>query len=444
MRPMLVVLLVTGCPDPQQGKPQDTPAACAEDGACADGEICDAGACVVGDRDDEMTDASSIVWEEEVAGEIAPEGDVDWYAIQAAGGEFVRAATVVDDEELLDTVVSLYDSVGHRITWEDEHPMASISGMDSIAYGYFPEAGTYYARVEDRTSFYGEAGSGVERAGYTLSLRSFDAPDETDALDDPAYDLDTLSADTWYSIPVLLEGPGDTDWVSFELPYTNAPLYVAAMSNDETSEATPSVSLWNSAGARVLTLDDPTADAYARLPDALDVRYTLGVTDADADGGALHWTWVFLVLRDEGDPNPREVEPNDAPETATAMVMDDQDVDTGEWLAAYGGGWIDPVDDVDTWLVEAPSDGWYLTVAFGAQEWGGLLVARIEVLDAEGTVLTTVDATAGEDASLANLGPYAAGPLYLRFSPVPDLGTPGGEGAFYQFGAHLTTERVED
>ena len=159
-----------GKPDPDSG-PE-----CTEDADCGDDQICESEACEDGDRNNEMEEAETLIWEETVAGVINPSGDVDWFAVDAAGGEFFRVSVVTEEiDGGLDSVVSVYDSAGHRLVWEDEHPGGNVSSADSMVFGYFPEAGTWYIKVEDVGTFDGGDGVGgpdeVHAGGVASSPR---------------------------------------------------------------------------------------------------------------------------------------------------------------------------------------------------------------------------------------------------------------------------------
>lgn len=443
MRIIGVVLLMFGCgetpaKDTDDREPDDG-RACADDGDCGDGRICEQQLCTAGDRDNEMASASAFSWETPVDGAIEPAGDVDWYALESTGGEFVRVQTVVAEGGDLDTVVSLYDAAGDRISWEDAHPVGSVGTYDTVCYGYFPSAGTWYVKVEAREHFEGTGDGGLDY--YTIEALKYAPLTETDAVYDAGYGYELAGANSWYGFPVLLEAAGDTDYASLELPFAAAPLYLVTMTHDESSTVVPEVLLYNGDADLVLRKTDPVAGDVAALLDSMGTRYVVGVTDTTGGGGADAWTWVFFMVGAAGDGNPRGDEPDDGIATANLVDMTDQAPDVGEWYAGYGESRVATFDDVDLWRFEVGFDDAWISVYVGAQSYGGLLVPRIEVLDATGAVLDTVDSAPGTDESALNLGPYPAGTYHLRVSSADDTAE-GGEGYFYRFGVIATSVEV--
>ncbi len=415
--------------------------ACTDDEECGDGEICDADACVDGDRNNSVEDATALLWGTDFTAEgvINPAGDVDWYAVEAEGGEFFRAAVVTAEaEEGLDSVLSIYTSAGKRLAWEDEHPGGGISGLDSVVYAYFPEAGTYYLAVEDNGTFYEEEEPvGGPDETYTLTILDLGGGgSEPDSAQDAGIAYTGMSTSTWYSIPVLIEEDGDVDYASIELPEAGTPAFFLAGIHNEESELSPALTVYNEAGDVVNQFDGPTAAAPARLPEPAGTRYVVAVGDAAGGFGADYWGWMFFILRDVGSGNVSGDEPHDDVASAELLELEDQAPDSGRWYAGYRQAWVD-VGDADVYAFSVPFDDAYITASLGAQTYGSLLVARVEILDATGTVIEAADSTAAGDESARNLGPYPAGDYFLRVSSTdPEV---GGEGYFYLFGLHATS-----
>ncbi len=450
-RSMLVVLslFVAGCLRTSEdtgsgGKPDPDGGECASDGDCTSTEICEADACVDGDRNDETEGAESLFWADTTDGEINPAGDVDWFAVTAEGGEFFRVAVVTAEAEGgLDSVVSVYNSAGKRLVWEDEHPAGNVSSADSMCFGYFPEAGTYYLKVEDAGSFYEADPIGGSGESYTLEITEWNSVGvETDSSQEAGLDFGALSANVLYSFPVLLAEPGDTDWAALDLPASGAPIYVVALQNADESEVVARVTMKNADGDDVLALTDPTLSAPALLPDPVGTRYVIGATDVSGGGGSDYWTWLFFVVRDPGSGNPPGREPDDTLEEANVLILDDQNPDSGALYAAYGQGRIDTETDADLFTVDVPFDDAFISVYLGAQPYGSLLVPRVELLDATGVVLETVDSAVGTDADALNLGPYPRGDYSLRVTAAPEVGAIGGEGYFYLFGLFASSSEL--
>ena len=414
--------------------------ACSEDTECGDGEICEEDACVDGDRDNSVEEATALLWGADFTAEgvLNPAGDVDWYAVEAEGGEFFRASVVTAEaDDGIDTVLSIYTSAGKRLAWEDEHPGGGISGIDSAVYAYFPEAGTYYLAVEDNGTFYEEEEpvGGPDQA-YTLTILDLGGGGlEADSLLEPGVEYDSITTNTWYSIPVLISDAGDVDYASLVLPEAGAPTFFLAGVHNEESELAPALTVTNAAGDVVNTFAGPTAEAPAYLPGPVGTRYTVAVGDDNGGFGADYWGWMFFILRDVGTGNQSAAEPNEDLAGAEVVDLEPHDDDTDAWVAAYRQGYVD-LGDADVFAFTTPSEG-YVTLSLGAQAYGSQLVARVELLDSSGAVLDAADSSDGVDESMRDRGPYPAGDYYLRITST-DPGV-GGEGHYYLFGLHATT-----
>lgn len=442
---LLPALSLSACGDRKEDSaaegsiPDPTGQTCSDDAQCGDGTICEAGACEPGDRSDSPEEAIPVFYEEDNAGIINPVGDEDWFSFSGNAGSFVRISTA-HEESALDTVVSLYDAQGSRLAWEDGYAGGTVSGYDSLVHAFLPVTGTYYVKVEDMGSFYdGEVPYGSDSAAYDLRISSQgDGGDEADSLQSAGQSHEISGANIFYPIAFSFPEDGDSDYCSLILPYTDAPIYLFTMQNDDGSGATPLLRLYDSAGVLVFDGEDPARADGLQLLANQDDRYVLEISDASGGSGADHWGWAFVIIGEPGDGNPREEEPNDEIANADSLSFEDQEPDSGVYLSGYGQGFLSASDDVDTWAVPLAEE-LYISIALGAQDYGGLLQARIEVLDAAGVAVATVDSPAGADEGALNLGPFPAGDYFVRFSGVPDSGMTGGEGFFYRFGLHQSS-----
>ncbi len=416
--------------------------ACSGDGDCDSNEICEDAACEAGDRNNDPGTATEMFFESDQPGEINPEGDIDWYAIRSEGGEFIQVGLIPNDEEGdLDSVVSVYDDAGHRIAWEDEYAGGSVGTYDSLVYAWLPVAGTYLIKVEDVTTFTGETFTvGGENSAYTLQVSVIsDGVSESDSLASVGSEQEIRGEGYFYTFPVILEEAGDTDYVLYELPYDDTWLYVYLADRVDSSELDPLVEVYNEEGELVVQKRSPTVDDVAIVPGTLGDRYVVSVTDLRGGGGDDYWGICFTQVSGDGEIDPRELEPNDSTDQATVIDLEDQEPDSGVWNQGGGLGYIDTATDVDLWAFEVDSSGRYITIALLAQQYGGLLQARIELLDSTGAVMDTVDSPVGDDEYAYNLGPYDTGTWYVRVSPVPDAVVSGGEGYFYRIVTNVSS-----
>ncbi len=442
-------LLFTACgPKTTETGPtggDDTAPECVDDDACASTEICDANVCVTGDRD--ALDNPTPLGENadgylDGDGHIDPAGDVDWFSFPSEGGQFIRVDTLVDDEDLeddyLDTIVTIYSPDGTLLAQEDEHPGGNVSTYDSVAYAWLSAAGTYTVSVEDK------AGRAAADVTFTVTAKDLgDGGAEPDSLQSSGLETTLETADSWYSIPVVLQSGDDaSDYVRFDTEWSNTAMVFVTSTGLSASTLTESLTLYNSDGQEILAKQEPTLDDYGALINSQGDTYVLKVTDAGGGTGETYWGVIFALVREEGYGNDRESEPNDTVVEADTLDLTDQEPDIGTWVAGYGSGHIDTLEDVDVWGLTIDDDDSYVSVFYGAQQYGGQLVAAVDVLDSEGNVVAGVEATAGADEYLWNAGPFAAGEYYVRFGGTGS-NTGEGEGAFYQFAAHASTSQLE-
>ena len=103
--PLLYLGLLAACGDKDVGIQDTSPSdntdtgpdiECLEDDDCNDWEVCDADACVDGDRNNSADESLTLSWDDGPSRDyyINPAGDVDYYDLSAAGGEFVRIRTI--------------------------------------------------------------------------------------------------------------------------------------------------------------------------------------------------------------------------------------------------------------------------------------------------------------------------------------------------------------
>ncbi len=452
MRPTLTLFLAClaacGKHDDTDSEPvgtDDTGPECSTDPDCSSTEICELGACIVGDRDNDPADATPLGEDADgnysADGEVGTAGDVDWFSFSSTGSQFIRVDTTVSDEDddadSLDTIVTIYDASGALLAQEDEHPAGDVGTYDSVAFAWLNDAGTYTVSVEDK------AGRASPDTSYVVTAKDLgDGGDEPDSLQSAGTDLQFEGADLWYALPVVLTGADDTsDSVLLTMPWTDTQLDFILTSGANASELDPAVRLYNSDGDVVLDKGAPTLDDPAALVNSESETYVLNVADAAGGSGPTYWGVVFALVRDEGYGNPRESEPNDAVEDADPLSVVDQEPNIGSWVAGYGSGHLDTAEDVDSWTLAVDFDDAYLSVFYGAQDYGGVAIVSVDIVDSTGAVVASMPGTAGADADLWNAGPFAAGDYTVRFSSAPES-TGSGEGAFYQFAAHASTSEL--
>ena len=436
-RPLLILPACTPAPSAKTDGGSDAAESitCENDDGCKAGYICEQEACTAGDRDNDAATATAIFWETEIGGLINPAGDTDWFAITAEGGEFARVqVNTFEDDNDLNSVVSIFDSAGHRVAWEDEHPAGSVSVDDSVCFAYLAEAGTYYVKVEDYSTFYGESPVGGFGSDYLLTVKEASAGAEPDSPQSTGSDIEPASGYIYPFLWVLGEA-GDIDYQRIDLAYTDTWLSVVGATHVDGSTAEPVYTLRNTDGETILEKAAPTSEDAAWLVGAAGTRYVLGAEDARAAGDANTWGVAFVQVQEEGfGARSREVEPNDDVDVATALPLDAVDVDSGEAWSRGTQGTLGIDDLADVYEITVTTADAYITVDMWASAYGSMLAATVAVLDASGSVLAE-DAFDGEDPHVVNL-PADPGDYFVRISGASTSAV--AEGGYYAAAVYVT------
>jgi len=429
----------------------DTSVACEADDACEAWEICEADACIDGDRDNSSADATPITWDESITGHLNPEEDWDYYAVTVQGGEFARISTrptgsedgEPDASEDMDTVVATYDADGNLLSWEDDYPTGgSVSGSDSIVYTYFPEAGTYTIGVTDYTTFFdSDEKLGGQDFSYVLNLQEYSgAPDETDSFGSPGAERDVKEG-YLYPVPVLLEEPGDSDWIQLNLPYGDCPVVLRGSSHSDGTDALAHTRLYSAEQDLLLDLDDLGTDGSGLYPAVDGGKAVIEALDSDGGGGANHWFFVIISAYEQGYSTTVDgedidyqvdAEPNDDQGQAQFVSQTDLQTSSGaDYTGAYLWGTQDGEGDEDWYAFHAES-GWYLN-AWGTADYNGSLMdPAIEIYDATGTLLSAWYDGGDNAPDLENLLIETSGTHYMRVFDETGA-APGGAPYFYRF-----------
>ncbi len=384
---------------------------CESHDACEDWEICtDEGLCESGDENNDLEDAEGILWEEVLTGYLQTEGDQDFYSFEAAGGEWTRIDTTpTSNEEEMDTLVTLYDPLGKVHHVEDDHPWGNVSTFDTVMYTYLPTAGTWTILVEDLN------GLGADNSRYDLELREVtNYVDEPDSFNDPGYELEVTSSSSIWAIGVLLEENGDEDHILLDLPWDDCPVYLVGSQGERGSAATPTVELYPEEDLLYLRKEGLGLEGTAFYPEVDGGAATIVASDADGEGSADHWFYVYVQVFDEGYSYTHELEFNDTIDDATDIILEASTNSSGsafEWAGFWGA--IDERGDED-WYAFQANGAWYLQVRGQSDSMGSFLVPEIEIYDPSGELVEgTVDAN---DAfpDTWNIGPLDEGRYSVR------------------------------
>jgi hypothetical protein len=421
---------------------------CVEDRQCDAWEICEGQECVDGDRNNAVEEAQTLLWSDTATGYINPASDVDYFAIEAEGGEYVRlAVTLAEGFEDSDTVLELRRSNGKIVSSADAFATETgVTGVDAVVFAYLDEPGTYYVTVEDD----GSAGRDAEGAivggpgyRYTVELSEWgDATSESDALDDPSITVSLDSERIWNTVGVLLEEEGDTDFIALDYVTDGLTLYLDGNQDLDGSDATPRVRLLTEGGEPLTDKVGVGPEEYALAPALEAGSYVIEVSDAGGGGSANHWTFVHIIARPDEYEHDLESESNDSLVSANAVSQAEFENSGGnKFTRGQVQGAADDAADEDWFRFEAGYSESWVVACLNSTLWGSEMAPDIEIYDAGGSLLETGSATStGEPNALIENLQVEPGDYYLRVVPPSDI--VGGPGAWYRFNLFVASFEV--
>jgi hypothetical protein len=390
------------------------------------------------DDADDPEHAIALDWDTEISGSLDGD-DSDWYRVAGmSAGQHFRVQVINDDENAselsLDTIVEVYSEALVRIAWEDDHPVGDVSTYDTVCFGFFPEAGSYYVRVLDKGNFEGSVRD-VDETDYTVQLLAPSSPpEEPDSILRLGLDIAMDNDNSWYALPVRSDSAGDEDYVRFTLAHNDGAITFARAHHIESSAYAPALTLYDGEGTPVLHADTVLPSDFRQYISPPDTTYILGVSDTSGSEGASDGMWVFISNSEAGYGNTREREPNNDGDTAMALTLADQFPDAGSWVADFVEGRIDNTRDEDWYSFRLDEEA-YVSVAFGALSYGSLLEATV-ALHGEGVEISD-SADGGADPTTRSSAKLPVGAYTVSVSAAD--GVTGGEGSFYRLAVHVTS-----
>lgn len=381
------------------------PPECTEDDNCDANEICEEQTCVLGDRDDTFDGARALYIVPDLddpgvrQGLIQTPGDVDHYVFEAAEAGWYRISTLTDDgDDALDTVVSVFRADGALHHVMDDYPTGSLRSYDSRMQVYLPTAGTWYIRVEDRSTFYDEEPlRGSPAFSYRIGLETWGVVTvEPDSAGDPSVRFPMESGSVVYAWGVRAEEPGDVDHTVAVMPWGDAPFEVWAPAAIPGSAMTPVVEVRDSEGTLHLRKEAVGSTGFASTFSTPDETFSVSVTDLDSGGSDDHWTVLYLRTRDPGYGNPREVEPNDTVDEATPLDAETRSDGGVTSDVSFLQGKLDVEGDTDHFRFAAVAGG-RLRLVCSSDSYGATGNVDVDVLDPAGERVVTL--TDGDDSA---------------------------------------------
>ncbi len=426
---------------------------CESDDDCAAlVEICDAGSCVDGDRDNSEDDAGPLRFGDPDdpasygAGVLYPAGDVDWFAFESGGGEFVRISSYTDEDNPdHNTVVSVYRNNGKLVTVADGHAAGGgLSDVDAAVYAYLDQAGTYLVKVEDADPYWGtDAAHGARDYRYELLLQEWTANTaEPDSAEAPATGIELVAPNSWSARGVLLEEPGDTDWVLVRVGAPDMALVIDGNFDLSGSDARPRARIFDTTGALWSDRVDFGLDGLAYVPAIPEGDYLVELSDAAGGGGANHWFFVHGIARDQNSTYTVEVEDNGPDGVPNELDPEALETESGNpYTIARVEGLADGPGDEDWFSLRSEYSDGRIVVCLVSGFYGGTALPELEVWDAEGTLLGSVssDGTGYPTAELDNL-PAPVGDYSLRL--VHDAAATGAPADWYRMYVYVASFEV--
>ena len=389
---------------------------CSSDDDCGQGLICEATDCTPGDRNNSLEEAESLLWESSKSGTINPAGDIDYFTFNAEGGEYIWAYTVTEGEEE-NTVIVLRDPNGKVVTWSNDYATgSSINSKDSVMFAYLAKAGLHSITVEDYGSYFGGTPAGSVQYEYSLYLEEWSRTTrEADSPENPLLGIDMENTNMWNSVGVSIEEEGDRDYFVINYSADSSFLELHGMINLDGSDLLPTVNIYNPDGDMIASRNGVGIDGIIKYPMMETGAYQVEVFDQGGLGSADHWTFLFPISRDVSSESNPEIEPNTSMADATPVTLTDTANSNGkEYSFGYGMGELG-LEDEDWFAVEHAHDGGTLVVCMNTTLYGSTLSPAIDVYDAEGTLLDSVQSDSATDPNAAiNEIPYDAGTYYIR------------------------------
>jgi hypothetical protein len=382
----------------------------------------------------------------------APE-DVDFFRFEGTAGQWVSINTTAnpdDDPELVDTVVTLYDSTRTQIAENDDR--IPRGDTDSEIVIQLPDTGTYYVEVQEFSTWMpAEPPAPEGRSAYTYELAVTTLTTggalfiDAEPGDDAATATNIMFGGMSSNLAFVMGGfsdASDVDVYRFTVPAAAGGLLsVDIMPHGPdgygSTRASGNVRVTDMAGTDVLARVEPRGMTQLDFSPTLvpGSEYLLWV---DAGGGTAgsndHYVLKVFVGTENPPENETVVGSNDSTAMATALTTED---DMGV-LRAFVLGTLPSGDTADVFSVDVPA-GRQLNVFCGSQSVGsGLRGMSLAVLGPDGTTVLGMDTeTATEGAAVEDVMVAAAGTHYVRVRPGTMDATVRGD--FYRCGIALVT-----
>ncbi len=405
---------------------------------CFSWEVCEEEKCEIGDRNNSPEEAELLYWEQETSAVLQESDDVDYFTFAAEGGEYIRISTMAldEDEEDMDTILTLFTPIGKVHQVEDEYGAGSVATYDSIINAYLPYEGDWTVAVED------VEGYGSSRSEYEIGLAEYGTHTrEEDSMESHSESVEITGAGSFWAIGVHIGEPGDVDYFELDLPWDGCPLYLMGSEYTDGQDSIPSVEVYDVDGTQLLRKDDMGSGGDAIYPAVNGGSVIVAAQDALGGGGENYWFFIYVQIYEESGWE-LETETNDSQADANELTTEWDSNDWGDVGTSRGWGVMDVEDDEDWFWVEVRQDH-YLSLFGSADGMGSIMDGYVEVFDVNGDSVASGEA-GDEDAfpDIRNIGPLEAGIYSIQVTDESGVG--GTPMSYYRFTTYVTDYEVAE
>lgn len=394
-----------------------------------------------------MTTVNAVT---EPMGEIDPAGDHDYYTFEAAAGDWLLVATTanaMDDNALVDTVITLYDATMTQVAENDDR--VPRGDTDSEIIYHVPTTGTYYVMVQEFSDWHGDTPEAHPGEPYTLTIATLD-PTRPAIIEDPETGNDAASA-----TPIELGTSGGGIIVGTFASATDVDVFSLSVTTAETrlfqSQVMPAGTMGYGSTTTVAHawVTNMAGDIIARVPDSamldsLEPPLPMGdhLLWIDHPAGAAGANDFYVLKVFVGMENPAEAgEATNGTLAGAETLTYETPMGMTGIRRAFVLASFPTAADVDYFAIDVMA-GEEVGAACGAMTSGsGLTGLRVELRDASDAIVGT-----GVNETVADLGailPLTAvpspGTYYLRLSATGQDATVTGNWARCGFRAAVPT-----
>ena len=400
-----------------------------------------------GDGNDSFAEAEDLAFGAMMGspGAIDEPEDHDFFQFDGTAGQWVSISTEAnpdDDPEMIDTVITLYDSSMTRIA-ENDDAVPRVS-TDSEIITRLPADGTYYVEVQEFSDWYDDPmlpAEGDPSFEYTLILFEISG-------DAPAVTLDAEGGDDLASAQALkfsmdfglligtFEDDTDVDVFSFSVAMTTGLLSIDLMPDSDLGygSTTPAGRVWvtDSTGSTIIARVDQSAGYQSISPSLPMGDYLLWVSHPGGGAGTNDF-YVAKVI--QGMENPPEVTPDDNDTIATADTISQTMVEGTMQRSGFLLTHLSSPTDVDYYSFTVMGTEQVTLVCGSGSEGAGVTGLLAEIVDASDTVIAMETEMPPDGIALEDVMVSAEGTYYLKLTKTGQDAEVTGD--FVRCGVHV-------